>query len=248
MSASAGGPPLLEVRGVSKRFGGLTALSGVDFAVGAGEVVGIIGPNGAGKTTLFHLISGFYRPSGGEVRFDGRAIAGLRPHAVCRLGIARTFQLVQPFPTLTVLANAMIGAFTRVRRPAAARDAARRALAAVDLEAKAEHEARTLTLSERKRLEVARALATGPRLLLLDEVMAGLTAAEIGLTIELCRRLRGEGLTILVIEHVLRAMMALADRLVVLHHGEKIAEGTPAAIARDPRVVQAYLGRRGGDG
>ncbi len=237
--------PVLEVRGLTKRFGGLAAVAGLSFGVRRGELFGIIGPNGAGKTTLFHLITGFQRPSAGEVRFEGRSLAGLRPHAVCRLGIARTFQIVQPFPGLTVLANAMIGAFARVREPVAAREAAGRALAFVGLEGKAGHEARTLTLSERKRLEVARALATGPRVLLLDEVMAGLTASEVGRMMELCRRLRGEGVTILIIEHVLRAVMALSDRLLVLDHGERIAEGSPEAVARDPRVVEAYLGASG---
>ena len=237
---------LLEVRGLTKRFGGLAAVSNVELDVEAGQLCGIIGPNGAGKTTLFHLVTGFHRPTAGVVRFEGRPITGLRPHQVCRLGVARTFQIVQPFPGLTVLDNAAVGAFTRHREVAAARAAARAALDLVGLTARADQIAGTLTLSDRRRLELARALATEPRVLLLDEVMSGLTATEVTGMIDLCRRLRDRGLTILVIEHLLRAIMALSDKIVVLDHGEKIAEGAPEAVARNPRVVEAYLGVAGG--
>ena len=236
---------LLSLRGVSKQFGGLRALSDISFDVAAGEIVGIMGANGAGKTTLFSLIAGNERPSGGTILLDGKPLAGLPPHRICRLGIARTFQIVRPFGGLTVQENvataAMFGAAQAGSAAAAAR--AREVLALAGLAERAGDLAETLTLSGQKRLELARAVATGGRLLMLDEVMAGLTPSEVAAMLEIVRRLQREyGLTILIIEHVMRALMQLAGRIVVLHHGEKIAEGTPAAIGADPRVHECYFG------
>ena len=235
-------PRILALHGVTKRFGGLTAVSDVSLTVPAGELLGVIGPNGAGKTTLFNVISGYYRPDRGRVVFAGHDVVGLAPHAICRLGLTRTFQLVKPFGNLSVTDNVMIGALTRIQSIRAARVEARRVVETCGLTAHADARARTLPIGLRKRLEVARALATRPRLLLLDEVMAGLNPTELAAMIELIQRLHGDGLTLIVIEHIMAAMMRLARRIVVLHHGETIAEGPPAAIAQDRRVVDAYLG------
>lgn len=237
---------LLEVRGVGKFFGGIRALNGVAFNVAAGEIVGIMGANGAGKTTLFSLIAGHEKPSAGEIVFDGRPLRGLRPHEICRMGIARTFQIVRPFGGLTVEDNVAIAALfgaARAKSPEAASKRAREVLARVGLADRADDLAETLTLSGQKRLELARAVATGGNLLMLDEVMAGLTPTEVVAMLETVRHLHAEyRLTILIIEHVMRALMQLAQRIVVLHHGEMIAQGTPAAIGADPRVHECYFG------
>jgi len=234
--------PILELDAITKRFGGLTAVSGVSLRVAAGEILGIIGPNGAGKTTLFNVISGYYRPESGRILFAGHEVTGHPPHAICRLGLTRTFQLVKPFGNLSVLDNVMIGALTRLPTVSSARLEAERVVETCGLAAHAAGQARTLPIGLRKRLEVARALATRPRLLLLDEVMAGLNPTELAGMVDLIRRLHADGLTLIVIEHIMAAMMRLAQRIVVLHHGEAIAEGAPAAITQDRRVVDAYLG------
>ena len=234
---------LLVVDQVIKRFRGLTAVDGASFQVGEGEIFAVIGPNGAGKTTLFNLIAGVLAPDAGAISFEGTRIDGLAPDAICRRGIGRTFQLVRPFPALTVEDNALVGALLRRSGVEAARAHAHDVLRRLDLYDKRHQLASALTLPDRKRLEVARALATDPKLLLLDEVMAGLRPAETDRMVAILRTLNREhGITILLIEHVMRAVMALAGRVLVLHHGAAIAEGTPEEVVRDQAVIDSYLG------
>jgi branched-chain amino acid transport system ATP-binding protein len=234
---------VFEVKGVTKSFGGVTAVKEVSFAVAPGETLGLIGPNGAGKTTLFHLITGFLRPDWGEVRCNGNNLVGLRPSAICkRFGITRTFQIVRPMPHLTVLENVLVGALCRTRSIGEAKPVALSALERVGLSDRAEDRAGTLTIGQRKKLEIARALATRPRLLLLDEVMGGLHSHEIEGAVALLKELKQEGLSLIIVEHVMRAILALSDRIVVLNFGEKIAEGTPAEVVSHPEVIKAYLG------
>ena len=234
---------LLEVVGLSKRFGGLQAVSDLSLAMERGEVLGLIGPNGAGKTTAFNLISGFLTPDAGDVRFQGRSIVGWKPHAICRAGLTRTFQIVRPFPHLSVLGNVKVGALARHPAVAEAVARARAVIAQVGLAAKADVPAAGLTLAERKRLELARALATEPVLLLLDEVMAGLTDTELAASVRIVRGVRDAfGTTILWVEHVMSAVIELAERAIVLNFGKVLAEGTPEVVMRNAEVIDAYLG------
>ena len=234
---------LLSIEAVSKRFRGLLAVDNVSFRVAQGSIFAVIGPNGAGKTTLFNIIAGMSAPDRGSIAFAGERIDGLTPDEICRRGIGRTFQLVRPFPALSVEDNVAIGAMLHRHDPALARRRAHEVLKQLDLFGKRHQPASALTLPDRKRLEVARALATDPKLLLLDEVMAGLRPAETDRMVSVLTTLNREaGLTILLIEHVMRAVMALATRVLVLHHGAAIAEGAPEAVVREPAVVQSYLG------
>jgi branched-chain amino acid transport system ATP-binding protein len=234
---------LLAVNNISKSFRGLKAVSDASFEITEGSINALIGPNGAGKTTIFNMVAGVFPPDSGSISFQGKPIHGLRPDQICAAGIGRTFQIVKPFAGLSVLDNVMVGGFLRERSAQAARKVALEILDKLQLGAKRDLPASSLTLPDRKRLEVARALATRPRLLLLDEVMAGLRPTECDQMVEVFRELnRRDGLTILLIEHVMRAVMALAQHIGVLHHGEVIARGTPQEIVRDPQVLECYLG------
>jgi branched-chain amino acid transport system ATP-binding protein len=234
---------LLQVRNVSKSFRGLRALTNVSFEVEENAITALIGPNGAGKTTLFNMAAGVFASDSGQICFNGKSVNGLRPDQVCALGVGRTFQIVKPFAALSVLDNVVVGALERSRNVAEARGHAETILEKLGLGAKRDFPAAALTLPDRKRLEVARALATRPRLLLLDEVMAGLRPTECDRMVALLHEInRRDGITILLIEHVMRAVMALAQKIIVLHHGEVIADGTPDQIVREPAVLGCYLG------
>lgn len=233
---------LLEAVGVTKRFRGLTAVDAVSLTINEGEIFAVIGPNGAGKTTLFNMIAGVMKPDAGEIRFGGARVDGTPPHDLCRMGLARTFQIVRPFPELSVVENAAIGAMVRASDVVAARARADAVLRRLDLFDKRDMKAKSLTLPDRKRLECARALATEPRILLLDEVMAGLRPTEVDRIVSILRDINASGVTIVLIEHVMRAVMALAGRIHVLHHGATIAEGAPDEVTRHPKVLESYLG------
>ncbi len=233
---------ILEITALTKHFGGLTAVSALDLHIRKGEILALIGPNGAGKSTVFNLVAGVYPPSEGTIRFKDEVINGRKPWDLCKLGLARTFQIVKPFASKTVLYNVMVGAFLHTNSTTKAREKAEEVMAVLGLEGLRDRLAGSLTIADRKRLEIGKALATNPELLLLDEVMAGLRPTEVDDMIAVIRGLRDRGVTVFVIEHIMRAVMALSDRVVVIQFGQKIAEGTPEAVTRDENVIKAYLG------
>ena len=234
---------ILEVRGVTKRFGGLVAVNKVDLDIKEGEILGLIGPNGSGKTTLFNCITGFYRPESGSIRFHEENLLRLTPHEICMRGLARTFQLVKPFSGITTLGNVMVGALCRTNSVEEARRESIKILDFLGLSEKMNLPASDLTIADQKSLELARVLATKPKLLLLDEVAAGLNPKETDEAIASLRKIHKTGITLFVVEHVMKAIMTVADRIIVLHHGRKIAEGAPTEIATNKEVIEAYLGR-----
>ena len=233
---------LLEANDITKRFGGLVAVGNLSLSVDKGQILGLIGPNGAGKTTPFNMISGFYKADEGEVIFDGEDITGLRPDQICKLGLTRTFQVVKPFPHLSVLDNVMVGAYNRTNDSNESKKKAKEIIDFLGMQKMEGMTAGSLSVAHRKRLEVAKALATDPKIILLDEAMAGLRPTETDEMIELVRQISRQGIALLLVEHVMRVIMSLAERIVVIHHGEKIAEGTPQQICQDKAVIDAYLG------
>jgi len=237
---------ILEVKNLVKNFGGLRAVDDLSLTIEEGQILALIGPNGAGKSTAFNCIAGVYPPSGGEVYFFGEKINNHNPWDLCKKGLARTFQIVKPFASKTVLYNVTVGGYVHTEKRAKAEEKALEVLKYIDLYDKKDMKAGKLTIADRKRLEIARALATGPKLLLLDEVMAGLRPTEVDKMVEIIKDLRDNGITFFVIEHIMRAIMALSDRIVVIHYGQKISEGRPEEIASDERVIKAYLGEEYG--
>jgi branched-chain amino acid transport system ATP-binding protein len=233
---------ILNVENLTMEFGGLRAVDSLDLAIDKGQILGLIGPNGAGKSTAFNCIAGVYSPTGGHIAFNGKPTAGKKPWVLCKKGLARTFQIVKPFASKSVLYNVMVGSFATTNNRQVAEEKALAVLESLNFADKAQMRAGNLTIADRKRLEIARALATEPQLLLLDEVMAGLRPSEVDEMVEILKTLRDNGITIFVIEHIMRAIMALSDRIVVIQFGKKIAEGTPSEIANDENVIKAYLG------
>ena len=233
---------LLEVTGITKRFGGLCAVNDLSLSLDKGQILGLIGPNGAGKTTAFNMISGFYKPDEGDITFEGKIITGLRPDIVCKLGLTRTFQVVKPFPQLSVRDNVMVGAYNRTNNRRESRQKAEEIIEFLGMQGVVDMTASSLSVAYRKRLEVAKALATDPKIILLDESMAGLRPIETDHMIDLVRQISKQGIALLLVEHVMRVIMSLAERIVVIHHGEKIAEGEPQEICQDKAVIDAYLG------
>lgn len=237
---------LLQVQEVTMRFGGLIAVNDLSLEIGRGQILGLIGPNGAGKSTAFNCVAGLYKPTEGRILFDGEDVTGQKPWDLCKKGLARTFQIVKPFQSMTVLDNVTVGAFAITDRRDEARDKAMEVLRLLGMGSKSNALPGSLTIADRKRLEIARALATDPKLLLLDEVMAGLRPTEVDEMIDIIRALRERGMTIFVIEHIMRAIMALSDEIVVIHFGQKICRGKPEQVARDENVIKAYLGENYG--
>jgi branched-chain amino acid transport system ATP-binding protein len=233
---------LLEAKNITKRFGGLVAVNDLSLSVEKGEILGMIGPNGAGKTTAFNMISGYYEPNEGQVIFDGQDITGMRPHKICKLGLTRTFQVVKPFPQLSVLDNVIVGAYNRTDDKLVARQKSQEILDFLGMSHMTGQLAGSLSVAGRKRLEIAKVLATEPKMILLDEAMAGLRPKETDEIIELVRQISQRGIALLLVEHVMKVIMSLADRIVVIHHGEKIAEGEPQKVVQDKAVIDAYLG------